>query len=227
MTNGNQSDERAIFLAALEQAAPQAREAYLQGACAGNPDLLRRLQELLSAHEASQGPFDAPPPGLGEGRTIDAPRLERPGTADRPVQAAAANRRRRHGRRVHGRAARAGPPQGGAQDHQAGHGHAAGDRPLRGRAAGAVADGPSEHRPGARCRHDRKRPAVLRDGAGQGPADHRVLRRTPPDAPPAAGAVPAGLPGDPACPPERDHPPRHQAVEHPGGGVRPTSRCPR
>ena len=30
MTNGKQSDERAIFLAALEQAAPQAREAYLQ-----------------------------------------------------------------------------------------------------------------------------------------------------------------------------------------------------
>ena len=40
----------------------------------------------------------------------------------------------------------------GAQDHQAGHGHAAGDRPLRGRAAGAGDDGPSEHRQGARRR---------------------------------------------------------------------------
>ena len=44
---------------------------------------------------------------------------------------------------------RAGPPPGGAQDHQAGHGHQAGDRPLRGRAAGAGDDGPSEHRQGA------------------------------------------------------------------------------
>jgi serine/threonine protein kinase len=46
-------------------------------------------------------------------------------------------------------------------DTQAGH------RPLRGRAAGAGADGPSEHRQGARCRRHRHRPAVLRDGAGQ------------------------------------------------------------
>ena len=43
----------------------------------------------------------------------------------------------------------AGPPQGRAQGHQAGHGHAAGDRPLRGRAAGAGADGPSRTSP--RC----------------------------------------------------------------------------
>ena len=50
----------------------------------------------------------------------------------------------------------AGPPQGGAQDHQAGDGHAAGDRPLRGRAAGAGADGPSEHRQSARRRRHRQ-----------------------------------------------------------------------
>jgi hypothetical protein len=34
-----------------------------------------------------------------------------------------------------------GPPKGGAQSHQVRHGHEAGDRPLRGRAAGAGADG--------------------------------------------------------------------------------------
>ncbi len=45
---------------------------------------------------------------------------------------------------------------GGAQDHQAGHGHAAGDRPVRGRAAGPGHDGPPEHRQGARCGHDRQ-----------------------------------------------------------------------
>ncbi len=51
-----------------------------------------------------------------------------------------------------------------------------GDRPLRGRAAGAGADGSPEHRQGARRRRDRRGPALLRHGAGQGRPDHRVLR---------------------------------------------------
>ena len=50
-------------------------------------------------------------------------------------------------------------------------------------------DGPSEHRQGAGCRHDRQRPALLRDGAGQRRADHEVLRRKTSAAPRAAGAV--------------------------------------
>ena len=58
------------------------------------------------------------------------------------------------------------------QAHQGRHGLPAGPRPLRGRAAGAGPDGPPQHRPGARRRHDRRRPAVLRHGAGQGRADH-------------------------------------------------------
>ena len=53
----------------------------------------------------------------------------------------------------------------------------AGHRPLRGRAAGAGDDGPPEHRQGPRRRRDRSGPALLRDGAGPGRADHRVLRR--------------------------------------------------
>ena len=51
--------------------------------------------------------------------------------------------------------------------------------------------------------------------------------RQPPDAPRAAGAVRAGLPGDPARPPEGDHPPRHQAVERAGDARTTASRCPR
>ena len=43
----------------------------------------------------------------------------------------------------------------------------------------------------------------------------------------AAGAVRPGLPGDPARPPEGDHPPRHQAVERPGDAATTASRCPR
>ena len=42
------------------------------------------------------------------------------------------------------------------------------------------------------------RPPLLRDGAGQGRPDHRVLRRGPAHAARAAGAVRARLPGDPA-----------------------------
>src|SRR3712207_8285107 len=41
----------------------------------------------------------------------------------------------------------------------------AGDRPLRGRASGPGVDGPPQHRPGVRRRHDRGRQALLRHGA--------------------------------------------------------------
>ena len=49
-----------------------------------------------------------------------------------------------------------GPPQGRPEGHQAGHGHPAGHRPLRGRAAGPGADGPPQHRPGPRRRRHRQ-----------------------------------------------------------------------
>src|SRR5260370_526277 len=79
-------DEKVIFLAALEQASQPLREAYLQGACAGDPELLRRVKELLSVHQESHGPLDAPPPGLGQGPTIDEPITERPGTIIGPYK---------------------------------------------------------------------------------------------------------------------------------------------
>ena len=47
----------------------------------------------------------------------------RPRHGHRPLQAAGADRRRRHGRRLRGRADPARAPQGGAEDHQARHGH--------------------------------------------------------------------------------------------------------
>ena len=84
----------------------------------------------------------------------------------------------------------AGPAHGRPQDHQAGHGHAAGDRPLRGRAAGAGDDGPSEHRQGAStpARPTAGRPYFVMELVNGDP-DHPVLRRTAPDAARAAGAV--------------------------------------
>ena len=106
------------------------------------------------------------------------------------------------------------------QNHQARHGHAAGDRPLRGRAAGAGADGSSEHRQGVRRRRDRDGPAVLRDGAGaRRPItefcdQHQLVDRG------AAGAVHPGLPRGAARASEGHHPPRHQAVERAGHAAR-------
>ena len=47
-----------------------------------------------------------------------------------------------------------------------------------------------------------------------------LLRREPARHARAAGAVHQGLPGDPARAPEGHHPPRHQAVEHPGHAAR-------
>ena len=51
-----------------------------------------------------------------------------------------------------------------------------GHRPVRGRTPGPGADGPSQYRQGVGRRRDRRRPPVLRDGAGQGRPDHRLLR---------------------------------------------------
>jgi hypothetical protein len=49
-----------LFLAALDQP-PAGRDAFVEAACAGDPDRLRRVRELLAAHDRSRGPLDAPP----------------------------------------------------------------------------------------------------------------------------------------------------------------------
>ena len=67
---------------------------------------------------------------------------------------------------------------------------------------------------------DRIRPPLLRHGAGPRHPDHRVLRPRAALDPRAAGAVRPGLPGRAARPPEGDHPPRPEALEHPGDGHR-------
>src|SRR5262245_34000896 len=64
-------DAEAIFLAALERTTPQERAAFLESACAGNAELLRRVRELLDCHFATQGPLDVPPAGFTA--TTDAP----------------------------------------------------------------------------------------------------------------------------------------------------------
>ncbi len=80
-------DEKAIFLAALEQGTALERDVYLRGACGDDPELLKRVKVLLSVHEESQGPLDAPAPGVGLAPTTDLPLLaEKPGTIIGPYK---------------------------------------------------------------------------------------------------------------------------------------------
>src|SRR5438105_2669772 len=78
-------DAEIIFLAALEKATPRERVSYVEGACAGNPELLQRVQELLASHEQSDGPLDVPPPGLGVTEGLS-PVTEGPGTVIGPYK---------------------------------------------------------------------------------------------------------------------------------------------
>src|SRR5262249_9072836 len=77
-------DEKDVFVAALALTDAQEREAYLQATCAGHPELLGRLRELLSAHEESQGPLDRPPAVLGV--TADSAHTEGPSTLIGPYK---------------------------------------------------------------------------------------------------------------------------------------------
>jgi hypothetical protein len=56
-------DEKAIFVAALELPNAGEREAYLQEACAGHPELLARFRELLSGTKNRRGRWTAAPRG--------------------------------------------------------------------------------------------------------------------------------------------------------------------
>src|SRR5499427_5608706 len=51
---------KAVFLAALEQATPADRAAYLDTACAGDSDLRRRVEAMLCAHDKPDPLLDRP-----------------------------------------------------------------------------------------------------------------------------------------------------------------------
>jgi hypothetical protein len=48
-------DECSIFMAALDCEAPEARAAFLDGACHGDTSLRRRIEALLRSHEQADG----------------------------------------------------------------------------------------------------------------------------------------------------------------------------
>ncbi|HUG66887.1 MAG TPA: protein kinase [Pirellulaceae bacterium] len=72
-------DEEAVFLEALQKTAPQARAAFLDDACAGDPSLREGVELLLQAHEKAGEFLQGKPPGLSP--TVDQPITEKPGTA--------------------------------------------------------------------------------------------------------------------------------------------------
>jgi serine/threonine protein kinase/WD40 repeat protein len=76
--------ERSVFLAALEIGDPVERAAYLDRACAADPDLRRGVEELLAAHGRS-GSFLARP-ALGEPTAAEEPIAERPGSVIGPYK---------------------------------------------------------------------------------------------------------------------------------------------
>jgi serine/threonine protein kinase/WD40 repeat protein len=58
-------NELDLFTAALAIADPAQRAAYLDSACAGRPEVRRRLDELLAAHDRSHSPLDHGPAAAG------------------------------------------------------------------------------------------------------------------------------------------------------------------
>jgi hypothetical protein len=61
--------ERSIFLNALDREDPAERAAYLDEACAGKPELRRRIERLLRIHQAGDSFLEVPAPeqlALGE-----------------------------------------------------------------------------------------------------------------------------------------------------------------
>jgi serine/threonine protein kinase/WD40 repeat protein len=81
----NPSPLEAVFFAALEKGWPQERAAYLDEACAGDPDLRRRVEKMLAA-QARAGSF-LEQPAASPVATVDEPAVtEGPGTAVGPYK---------------------------------------------------------------------------------------------------------------------------------------------
>jgi serine/threonine protein kinase len=80
----NLSQEEAVFQAALELEVAGERAAYLEAACASEPELRRRVEALLRRCAESQGPLDRPAPSIVT--TADEPLVECPGTIIGPYK---------------------------------------------------------------------------------------------------------------------------------------------
>ena len=121
-------DVRTIFGEVLDQETPEDLAHYLDAVCGGDADLRRRVERLLRAHRDARGFLGGAHPG---GASEDVRAItEDVGTRIGPYKLLELIGEGGFGDSLHGRAAGAGSPQGGPEDHQAGHGHPAGDRAV-------------------------------------------------------------------------------------------------
>ena len=98
-----QLDDERIFHTARKLPDRESREDYLDQICAGDQVLRERVEALLGVHEQEQSFLNSA--SLEPAPTVEQlPLTEAPGQRNRPLQAAAEDRRRRLRRRLHGRA---------------------------------------------------------------------------------------------------------------------------
>jgi WD40 repeat protein/serine/threonine protein kinase len=79
-------NERAIFVAALNQSDPTDRAAFLAGACGDDVALRQRVEILLREHEHLGSFLESPAPAPAQLVTVDDPIAERPGTVIGPYK---------------------------------------------------------------------------------------------------------------------------------------------
>src|SRR6266545_923215 len=160
--------EKEIFEHALDLTSAEERQRYLESACGDDTVLLARVEALLRADAAGEEFLPEQPK--------ETARIISEKAGDKIGRYKLLQQIGEGGCGVVYMAEQSEPARG-AQDHQARHGHEECDRPLRGRAAGAGADGSSEHCLILRRRRDRDGTAVLCDGIGARGQDYRLLRR--------------------------------------------------
>src|SRR5215467_6612464 len=77
--NNASRDEKAIFAAARELTEPAQRRAFLDQACASDPSMRRRLEEMLASQTQAEQFFAEGEMGLGLHGTVAVPLSEKPG----------------------------------------------------------------------------------------------------------------------------------------------------